>query len=160
MMSERTAAGTIAFGPPRGVGWAIVALVALVVSSCGGDSQDAALPPPPQVVNVQMREYAFAYDRPISPGRTVFRVHNSGRRTHELVLIPLPEDFPPLDEQFRSKTGRLIAPLGRVRPLKPGRSGTFAVDLTPGRYGMASLVDDSDGTSDARKGMTSEFRVG
>lgn len=159
-MSKPTPPGRIRCGPPRSALWAIVALVALVVSSCGGDSHEAALPPPPQVVKVQMGEYAFAYDRSIRPGRTVFRVHSSGRRTHELVLIPLAEDFPPLDKQFRSKTGRLIAPLGRVRPLKPGRSGSFAVDLAPGRYGMASLVDDSDGTSDARKGMTSEFRVG
>lgn len=154
----RTPAERLRPGPTRGAGWALIALLALLAGSCGG-GQDAPLPPSPQVVEVKMREYAFDYDRSIGPGRTVFRVHNTGRRRHDLVLIPLPQDLPPIDVQLRSKTRRVVAPLGRVRPLRPDASGTFAADLAPGRYGMVSFVTDATGTTDADKGMNTEFRV-
>lgn len=141
------------------LGWAIISLLGLIVSSCGGDGEDAPLPPPPRTVQVQMREYGFRYDRSIGPGRTVFRARNTGRLRHELVLIPLPKSFPPIGVQLRSKTRQVIAPLAHLQPVRPARSGTFAVDLAPGRYAMVSFVTNRDGMSDALKGMSSEFRV-
>ena len=106
-----------------------------------------------------MREYGFGYDRSVRPGRTVFRVRNTGRLSHELVLIPLPKNFPPIDVQLRSKKRQVIAPIAHLQPVQPGRSGTFAVDLAPGRYAMVSFVTDRNGMSEALKGMNSEFRV-
>jgi hypothetical protein len=158
-MFNRTATGRVLLMLRTSLGWAIISLLGLLLSSCGENGEDAPLPPPPHAVQVQMREYGFRYDRSIGPGRTVFRVRNTGRLSHELVLIPLSKNFPPIDVQLRSKTRQLIAPFARLELVRAGRSGTFAVDLAPGRYAMVSFIKDRKGMSDALKGMTSEFRV-
>jgi hypothetical protein len=117
------------------------------------------LPPPPERVHVDLREYRISYKPPSLGGRVVFRVRNTGRRKHDLVLVPLPEGLPPIQEQIRSNQRRAVGTLASVKVLLPGRSAVVAADLPPGRYGMVSLVEDSSGTSDAKKGMASEFRV-
>lgn len=158
-MTDRTPHRRIRLRERRSAACAIVYVLALLTSSCGGGSANAPLPPSPHVVAVHMREYAFGYDRSIAPGRTVFRVRNTGRLRHDLVLIPLPNDFPPIDVQLHSRTRRAIASVAHLPPVRPDRSGTFAVDLTPGRYAMVSFVAEGNRKSDALQGMSSEFRV-
>jgi hypothetical protein len=41
----------------------------------------------------------------------------------------------------------------------PGQTGSFAVDLPPGRYAFISFLIDRDGVSQALKGMATEFMV-
>lgn len=106
-----------------------------------------------------MRDYRYDYDSAIPRGRVVFRAHNVGSHTHELVMEKLPEDFPPLDKQLHSKTRRPLPTLAYLHPLRPGESDAFATELTPGRYGILSFVRGRDGKVDALKGMNSEFRV-
>lgn len=144
----------------RSLWWALLLCsLPLVASSCGNsDRASKAPPPPPQIANVQLREYRFDYAA-IRPGRTVFRVRNAGQLKHELVVLPLPKNLPPIDVQLHSKTRQLLAPLAHLKPLAPAGRGTFAVDLVPGRYAMISFVKDRKGMSDALKGMSSEFRV-
>ena len=117
------------------------------------------MPPRPAVVPVVLREYRFDYEPPAAPGRVVFRVRNGGKLSHELLLLPLPEDFPPIREQVRGKTRRAVGTLAFLKPLRPRRSGVFAVDLKPGRYAMVCLIEGPRGETHAMKGMTSEFRV-
>lgn len=132
----------------------------LLASSCGNnDRANNALPPLPQVTNVQLREYRFDYAGVIRRGRTVFRARNAGQLEHELVVLPLPNNLPPIDVQLHSKTRQVLAPVAHLKPLAAGGSGTFAVDLVPGRYAMVSFLKDRKGMSDALKGMSSEFRV-
>lgn len=157
-MPKRTMTGRVWLTLRTSLAWAVILLLGLILSSCGG-GEDAPLPPPPKTVQVQMREYGFSYDRSIAPGRTVFRARNTGRLMHELVLIPLPKNFPPIDVQLRSNIRRTIAPLAHPQPVRAGGSDTFAVDLAPGRYAMVSFIKDRNGMPDALKGMTSEFRV-
>ena len=106
-----------------------------------------------------MSDYAFRHPPEAPPGRVVFRVTNAGALPHSLVLVELPEDFPPVDEQLRSDVRRPVANLARVPERPPGSRDTYAVDLIPGRYAMACFVTDPDGVSHALKGMSSEFRV-
>lgn len=106
-----------------------------------------------------MTEYAFDVVPEVAPGRAVFRVRNEGAILHSLTLVPLPDDFPPLDEAARSDTGRAVGTLARVRELDPGESATFAADLAPGRYGLVCFVPDDDGVVHAAKGMNAEILV-
>jgi len=117
------------------------------------------LPPTPPVINVALREYHLDYQPPTFAGRVVFRVRNAGTKKHELVLVPLPEGLPPIQDQVRSKARQAVGTLAFVKPLPPRGSAVFAADLAPGRYGMVCLLQDSSGVTDARKGMASEFRV-
>ncbi len=107
-----------------------------------------------------MTEYRYRFVPPSEAGRIVFDVRNDGRLDHELVLIVLPEGVASIDEQLRSKKRRVVPTVAELAPRRPGQRGTFAVDLTPGRYAMVCFVQDPDGSQHATKGMNADFRIG
>ena len=107
-----------------------------------------------------MRDYAFDYRAPVSPGRAVFNVANTGTVTHNLLVVPIPDDFPPIDEQLHGDVRRPIYPVAQLYARKPGETGTFAVDLRPNqRYAFICVIAAPDGQPHFLKGMNSEFRV-
>ncbi|MCA1656397.1 MAG: hypothetical protein LC713_01560 [Actinobacteria bacterium] len=130
--------------------------IALIATSCGVGG--APLPPRPPVVGVKMREFAFDHGR-IPRGRAVFLARNLGRINHRLSLVPLPEDMPPILDQLRGEQRQTVFTLAAVADVVPGETGTFAVDLGPGRYARIDFIVDADGTSHALKGMATEFRI-
>jgi hypothetical protein len=134
---------------------------ALSLGSCSTPSGSGpVLPPAPQELVVTMREYRFDYSPPQGAGRVVFRAHNAGQEEHDLALIPLAEDIPPIDEQLRGQVRRVITPFARIPPRPPGGRGAFAVDLVPGqRYALVCFVAGPDGQAHALKGMNAEFRA-
>lgn len=142
----------------------VFALAALMIisSGCSRTSRpDRALPPPPAEVTIILDEYQFRHPRPVPAGRVVFRVVNQGALEHELTLVPLGDDVPPVDEQIRSRNPRLVTPLARVPPRQPNQTGSFAADLAAGqRYGLVCYVRNPDGQNHASLGMSSEFRAG
>lgn len=108
-----------------------------------------------------MEDFSFKYEPSVPAGRVVFRARNVGTVLHNMVLLPLADDLPPLSEQLRGQERRFVEPFAGVRSVRPGDSRDFAVDLVPGRrYGIICSVVDAEGTSHARKGMSSEFRAG
>lgn len=106
-----------------------------------------------------MSEYRFDLKPVSTPGRIVFDVRNTGRLEHELVLISVPDDVPPIDRQLRSEKRLVVPTVARLAPRGPGRRGTFAVDLEPGRYALVCFVKDAAGAQHAQKGMSAEFRI-
>lgn len=75
--------------------------------------------------------------QPMPAGRVVFRMVNSGQSAHNLILIPVPEDLPPIEEQIRGSRRRLVEPYGGIYDRLPGDTGMFAVNLLPGqRYAI------------------------
>jgi hypothetical protein len=109
-----------------------------------------------------MTEFKFIHEPVLSAGRVVFRVHNVGQLDHELVIVKLPDDYPPLDVQLRSDTRRAVPTFFFEPGRRPAQSGTFALDLVRGRYGMLCSVhdpQDPEALTHALKGMNSEFVV-
>lgn len=106
-----------------------------------------------------MVDYRFTAPATIAVGRAVFDAVNHGQHPHELVLVPLPQDFPPLNKQLHSGTRRALPTIAVLPALQPGASGRFAVDLAAGRYGIISFVEGSDGTIDALRGMNAEIHA-
>jgi hypothetical protein len=106
-----------------------------------------------------MREYRFDHPPQVAPGRVVFTVRNAGALRHELVLLALPEDFPPIDQQLHSDERRAVDTLAALHDRDPGTRDTFAADLAPGRYAFVCFIRDPDGVAHALKGMNSELRV-
>ncbi|MDQ3897584.1 MAG: glycoside hydrolase, partial [Actinomycetota bacterium] len=127
-----------------------------------GTADRGPLPVGAPEVHVTMDEYGFEPDRVIPAGRVVFRVHNAGRRTHMLTLVPLPEDMPAIDVQLHGETRRSLDDFAGIYPRQPGGDGTFAVDLVAGqRFAMICFSQDPDeDVHHALKGMTYEFRPG
>lgn len=147
---------------PKSLVLGMVAAVLLLPTACDSPTpaaREKPLPPPPQVVPLSLQDYRFDYEPPVSQGRVVFRVHNAGSQAHEVVLVPLPDDFPPIDKQLRSEKRQGAATIVDLPTQPPGATTTFAVDLAPGRYAMVCFREGADKEIHALKGMTSEFRV-
>ena len=125
-----------------------------LLAACG-----ATYPGQPATLDVTMTDYHFTTPSTVPAGRVVFDVVNRGAHLHELVLVPLPADFPPLNQQLHSNTRRALPTVAVLPQLAPGGIGTFAVDLAGGRYGIISFVQGSDGTVDALRGMNAEIRA-
>jgi uncharacterized cupredoxin-like copper-binding protein len=106
-----------------------------------------------------MTEYRFDHPSQIPQGRVVFVVRNVGTMEHELVLVALPEDFPPIQDQLRAPERRGVDTVAAIHNRPPGSRDVFAAELHPGRYAFICFVQGADGVAHALKGMTSEFRV-
>ncbi len=134
----------------------------LLVSSCArSDAAPVNLPPRPKLADVVATEYRFRLStRQMPQGRTVFRVRNDGDLAHDLSLVRLPEDVPPIAEQLRSGDRRAVPTIARLAPRPPDDHDIFAVDLTIGRYAILCFIKDADDATHASKGMALEFRVG
>ena len=131
----------------------------LVLAAGCQSSPKASLPSPPPVLRVRMNEYALANAPSIRAGRVVLEAGNVGRLRHRLLLVPLPEDYPPILEQVRGAERRPVDPLAAVPLTAPGQSRQTAVDLAPGRYGLFCPIVSAEGRSHAVEGMASEVRV-
>ncbi len=133
----------------------------LVAGGCTREKRSQApLPADPPRVEVKLNEYRFEHQPVLPNGLVVFHVSNVGRSEHELTLLQLTEDVPPLRDQLRAAERRVVRPIAAVPPRSPGGTGTFAVDLVPGRrYAVVCFVRDPDGQAHALKGMNSEFRA-
>lgn len=141
---------------------ALIGVVAL--GGCAPGSSGAAerppAPAPPPVVEVTMVDYRFQFDTPVPAGRVVFQVKNAGQEPHDLIMVPLPEDLPPIDEQLRGTERRFVEPYAGIYEREPGDTGTFAVNLVPEqRYAMVCSVVADDGEPHWMKGMATEFRT-
>lgn len=107
-----------------------------------------------------MREHAFDFDpTAIRSGQVLVRLRNAGAVAHELSVVGLPADAPPLEDQLRSAEPSALATIAILRARPPGATGTFALALSPGRYAFICVLKDADGTTHAAKGMVAEFAV-
>lgn len=132
---------------------------ALTTGGCSPEQTQEPLPPEVPTVEVRLAEHDLLYESPVPAGRVVFRIHNAGDRVHRLALLPLPEDFPPLEEELANDSPRSVDPFARIPNLAPGETGTFAVDLAAGkRYAMVDFSKTSDGRTQAKLGVAAEFR--
>lgn len=120
----------------------------------------AYLPSGPQIVQVAEHDHSYVLDRgEIPAGRAVFRVENRSRLAHDLTLVGLLEDMPPINEQLRSGNRRAVATLARLPSRPPGSSDALAVDLPPGRYALLCFEKDDTGQAHALLGMAVELRA-
>lgn len=133
-------------------------VMAFAVTACR--NTEPKLPGAPQVVQVTLTEYRVEYAGEIRRGRVVFELSNKGEENHGISLYGLPEDFPEINEQLQGTTRRALrTTIASLYDFPPGRTDTFAVDLTPGRYAMVCFERSPDGVAQSRKGMAVEFRV-
>lgn len=113
------------------------------------------------MISVVMEDNRFRHVGTIPPGQVVFEVYNADDVEHELVLLPLPEEAPSIQEQLHGPKRLVVLPFASVPPVEPGGRATFASDLLPGqRYAFACFLANKDGVQYALLGMTSEFRAG
>lgn len=142
----------------RGAPLRALGVLAVGLGACS-PAQGHALPPPAPDFEVVQREFRFDHQPVVAAGRVVFRVGNAGRLDHELTLVRLPEDFGPIADELASEERRSVATTAYLLPRAPGATGTFAVDLAPGRYALICFIPDAGGVAHYEKGMSSEVRA-
>lgn len=145
--------------------WALRAAGGVLFVLFGGCAKEPApagfLPAGPAIVDVVEHDYSYTLGRQgqLPAGRTVFRISNRSALDHDLSLVAVPEDVPPILDQLRSADRRAVATLARLPSRPRGTRDAFAVELTPGRYALLCFENDPDGQTHALKGMAVEFRV-
>lgn len=134
---------------------------AALLSGCASGPHTAAyLPSGPEVVQVVEQDRSYALDRrEIPAGRALFRVENRSMLAHDLSLVALAEDMPPINDQLRSSNRRAVATLARLPSRPSGSSDALAVDLVPGRYALLCFEKDGTGEPHALLGMAVELRA-
>jgi uncharacterized cupredoxin-like copper-binding protein len=136
--------------------WGTLVAVGALIAGC---APEAPLPRPPGSVSITMDEFRFGAPESFPSGRVVLHTSNVGDLEHDLVVVELAEDLPPLAEQLRSETRHATPTLAVLPTQEPGEKTAFALDLEPGRYGMLCFVQDDEDVPHALKGMHAEFTV-
>lgn len=114
---------------------------------------------------VHLSDYAFTIDKPLTAGHRVLKVVNDAKQDHEAILVELAPGKTAADvgtwvEKEMMKGPPPGKPIGGMAAIANGRTGTFPVDLKPGKYGLICFVPDAkDGKSHFMHGMTKTITV-
>jgi hypothetical protein len=113
-------------------------------------------------VTVNMSDYAFAVQGPLTAGKHTFKVVNKGPQDHEIELVKFApgksaKDLVAWIAKFEGPPPG--SALGGVAGVVKGGTGYFTADLTPGDYGLICFVPGPDGKVHAIHGMVKDFKV-
>ena len=119
---------------------------------------------PEAAVVVQLVDYGFTMSAPLTAGRRMIHVQNTGAEPHEVGLAKLAagKTVRDLEAWLKSFDGPPPAELsaGGVSSLAAKTEAYFEVDLTPGDYVLFCLVTAPDGRSHVAHGMIQHIHIG
>ena len=138
----------------------------LKVSATGGVMQAGATyaPTPVPEIHLVMKDYGFAFSKPLTAGKHVIHVMNEGPQDHEAIFIQLAPGKHLADFNTWATTGMQgpppAKPVDGMAGMAKGRTGIFTANLTPGTYALICFVPDhGDQKTHAEHGMATEFEV-
>jgi hypothetical protein len=139
----------------------------LTVTAASGVAQAGAsmVEAPTPAVHLVLKDYGFAFSKPLHAGKNVIHVMNEGPQEHEAVFVKLAPGKHISDFNTWATTGDMkgpppAMPVDGMAGLAKGRTGIFTANLTPGTYGLICFAPDAkDGKAHSVHGMTSEFTV-
>jgi len=123
----------------------------------------AATPAPD--IHLVMKDYGFAFSKPLTKGKHVIHVMNEGPQEHEAIFIKLAPGKHVSDFGKWATTGDMkgpppAMPVDGMAGLAKGRTGIFTANLTPGTYALICFAPDAkDGKPHSEHGMTQEFEI-
>ncbi|MCC7025018.1 MAG: hypothetical protein IT338_19460 [Thermomicrobiales bacterium] len=148
----------------------------LAVTGEAAASPTAAANPPAADVDVTLQEYAFlGLDRPIPAGPHIWKLTNSGKQPHVMLLFKGPagitmDEFrallqlpaqgtPPPSVPYTASDFDFVQPGAAL--LSAGQTMWLALDLPPGTYiALCFIPDEATGAPHAVLGMIQVFTVG
>jgi hypothetical protein len=138
----------------------------LSVTPTGGVMQAGAAfaPTPAPTVHLVMKDYGFAFSKPLTAGKNVIHVMNEGPQEHEAIFVKLAPGKHAADFTKWAGTGMKgpppAMPVDGMAGMAKGRTGIFTANLTPGTYALLCFVPDAkDQKLHADHGMSSEFTI-
>ncbi|HKH93680.1 MAG TPA: hypothetical protein VKA54_17890 [Gemmatimonadaceae bacterium] len=140
----------------------------LIVTPAGvvqaGGPVGVTAPDPKPDVHLELKEYGFAFSKPITAGKHTIHVMNQGAQDHEVVLVKLAPGKHAADFTDWAMTGMKGPPPGEpmdgMAAMATGRTAIFSNDFTPGMYAAVCFVtDEVDHKLHTAHGMSVEFEV-
>jgi hypothetical protein len=139
----------------------------LTVTAASGVAQAgaASIEAPKPDVHLVVKDYGFAFSKPLHAGKNVIHVMNEGPQEHEVIFLKLAPGKHIADFNAWATTGEMkgpppAMPVDGMAGMAKGRTGIFTAHLTPGTYALTCFVPDAkDGKDHASHGMTTEFVV-
>lgn len=120
-------------------------------------------PEPDADVTMKLTDYAFTMSKPLTAGKHVIRVENSGPQPHEVVLARLAPGKTAADlaKWIEKMEGPPPGePIGGVAGLHTGGHAFITVDLTPGEYALLCFLPDTkDGRPHVAHGMMQDIKI-
>jgi hypothetical protein len=118
---------------------------------------------PTATVNLELVDYAFNFDKPLTAGRHTIKVTNPAPQDHEIQIVQLASGKTPADLQKWVETMQGPPPgkaIGGIASMKPGATNYFDVELTAGEYvALCFVPDHKDGKPHHVHGMVKPFTV-
>jgi hypothetical protein len=129
-----------------------------------GAAQAGGAPDPKPDVHLELKEYGFAFSKPITAGKHTIHVMNQGAQDHEVVLVRLLPGKHAADFSDWAMTGMKgpppAEPMDGMAAMATGRTAIFSGDFTPGMYAAVCFVsDEADHKPHSAHGMSVEFEV-
>lgn len=139
---------------------AALLVLVLLVAGCARGEAGGPLPPPTPTVEIDIVDDDVVAEGPVPAGRVVFRIENAGEDPHQLSLLLVAEDTPPIEEQLEDAPEQSPALVARVPLLRPGETSVFAVGLAAEqRYALVDLSQPPEGEPPAERGVVTEFHT-
>jgi len=127
--------------------------------------RDAApgVAPTPSVV-IRLVDYAFEISTPLTAGRHIIRVENTGTEPHEVALVKLATGKTMPDFESWMRNPQDLPPTNSVGGVSSFAANTdptyFEIELTPGDYVLLCFVTAPDGLPHVAHGMIQHIRIG
>lgn len=91
-------------------------------------------------------DFAFELPSTATAGKTDIVFENNGKEPHELVMVGLSEDAPPVNELIElpeKKAEEFFTgqPISSEGPIGPGETKDISAELEPGTYGLVCFVE-------------------
>lgn len=126
-------------------------------------STDAAAPAPTADIVMTLKDYSFTSSKPLTAGKHIIQIQNSGGQSHELVLARMAPGKKAADlaAWVEKQSGPPPAePIGGVPAISKGASAYMTADLTPGDYALICFIPDAkDGKAHYTHGMMQDVHV-
>jgi uncharacterized cupredoxin-like copper-binding protein len=123
---------------------ALTAIIAIsvVMAACGGDddsTDSASASSGARAVTIKMSEFAFTPNDATAPaGKVTIEAPNTGKQTHELVLLKTDENPAKLPKKG-NKVDESTS-VGEISDVEPGATKKHTFDLQPGKYAMVCAL--------------------
>jgi hypothetical protein len=123
-----------------------------------------AEPLPEADLTITLKDYDFVLSQPLTSGRHVIAVTNTGTQPHEIVIARLEagQSSAQLAAWGEKPGGKTIPahPMGGITDIPPGKTVVIENTYPPGRYGFVCFTrDKKDGKPHHTLGMMKEFTV-
>lgn len=120
-------------------------------------------PAPKADITLTLSDYALEFSKPLSAGKHIVAVTNSGKQPHEFFFAKLVPGKTPMDMAMFAENPQGAPPgmpMGGITDILPGATVYLEIDVPAGEYGFMCFTPDAkDGKPHLAHGMIKQVSV-